>query len=115
MLFTSAATAGILSRDDDPSRSFRIQSQMRYLMRARQGVSSVDVRIIGPRTLLAIGVHGDEVGPRFSDLIWQAAEYASRLANMPVTLGVYEQNMVSLGRQICWLKARKGIVFDGTC
>lgn len=114
-MLASPAAADFLSPNNvDESRSFKVEGQLRYLLGRGYGISSVSVRTSHLRTAVVIGVD-DEVNANFSDLMWDAAARVSLMTGNMVTLVVHKQNLISLGERYCWLRARKGRVFDGTC
>ncbi|WP_131802895.1 hypothetical protein [Mesorhizobium sp. ORS 3428] len=99
---------------NDETLQFQIESELAYL-KVGYGIESVEVRAEGIRTEVIVGV--DQFVENFSDLMWDTAERASRMSPAPVLLLAVEQHsaFTSGGKRLCYLRARKGQVFEGTC
>ena len=111
-LVISAANASGLSADQvNDAASFEVKSRIQYLY--NYGFSDVRVAVRGSRTDVALTV--SFIRSDFSDTVWNAAQRVSSLVNNQVFLNVYDLRLDGTGEQLCWLRARKGQVFDGTC
>lgn len=107
-LFAPAAAA------NDEILEFQIEGGLGYLLAGNYGVTSVDVTAQGFRTNVVIGI--DRFVSNFSDVMWDAAARASVMSHAPVLLeAVSKPFSTSPGKRVCYLRARKGQVFDGTC
>ena len=104
-----------LAQANDEALQFQIESELAYL-KVGYGIESVEVRAEGVGTKVLIGV--DSVISNFSDVMWDTAKRASLMSPAPVLLLAIEQHSAfgaATGKRLCYLRARKGQVFEGTC
>lgn len=104
-----------LASANDEALQFQIESELAYL-KVGYGIESVEVRAEGVRTQVIVGV--DTFVSNFSDVMWDTAQRASLMSPAPVLLLAVEQHSAfgnASGKRLCYLRARKGQVFEGTC
>ncbi|WP_027142091.1 hypothetical protein [Mesorhizobium sp. WSM3626] len=100
---------------NDEALQFQIESELAYL-KVGYGIETLTVQAEGFRTRVIVGV--DRVISNFSDVMWDTAQRASLMSPAPVLLLAVEQHSAfgsPDGRKLCYLRARKGRVFEGTC
>ncbi|WP_156752667.1 hypothetical protein [Mesorhizobium sp. WSM3873] len=100
---------------NDEGLQFQIESELAYL-KVGYGIESLEVRAEGVRTQVIVGV--DRFVSNFSDVMWDTAQRASLMSPAPVLLLAVEQHSAfgnASGKRLCYLRARKGQVFEGTC
>lgn len=117
---TAAISLGLVlaspAMANDNVLEFQIESHLAYLLTSGTGISSIDVTAHGYRTDVVVGV--SDYPPNFSDVMWDIATRASLMSNATVTLRAVSQTFAftsARSKRVCFLKARRGQVFDGTC
>ncbi|TPJ46850.1 hypothetical protein [Mesorhizobium sp. B2-7-1] len=104
-----------LASANDETLQFQIESELAYL-KVGYGIETLTVEAEGVRTRVIIGV--DSVISNFSDVMWDTAQRASLMSPAPILLLAVEQHSAfgsPDGKKLCYLRARKGQVFEGTC
>ncbi|MES0176868.1 hypothetical protein [Mesorhizobium sp. M0006] len=119
MLFKAAVVLAALLTPtfvsaNDETLQFQIEGELAYL-KLGYGITSVDVNAVGVRTEVIVGV--DTFIANFSDVMWDTAARASLISPAPVLLVAVEKHssFATGGKKLCYLRARKGQVFEGTC
>lgn len=114
VLVVAMLLAPVRAAANDETLQFKIESELAYL-KSGYGILTVDVAAQGFRTDVTIGV--DRFISNFSEVMWDTAARASLISQAPVMLIAVSRHSAfeTGGKRLCFLRARHGQVFEGTC